>query len=146
MALKAGRGPCIWDTLGNIAGNATADVTVDEYHRYKVHQLGRIGMLLDFVWFLHPITYGEYPKTMQEVVKERLPKFTCEEVGMARSDWIFIVPWGMYKAVTNVKETYGNPTIIPSENGKYIVNLKKAIDNGANVVGYFVCLIISSGS
>lgn len=29
-----------------------------------------------------------------------------------------MVPWGMYKAVTYVKERYGNPTMILSENGK----------------------------
>ncbi|CAM8893091.1 unnamed protein product [Rhodiola kirilowii] len=40
MTDKGGRGPCIWDTYiknnpGSIAGNATADVAVDQYHRYK---------------------------------------------------------------------------------------------------------------
>ncbi|XP_072149329.1 beta-glucosidase 1 isoform X3 [Setaria viridis] len=39
MALKDDRGPSIWDAFvkipGEIANNATADVTVDEYHRYK---------------------------------------------------------------------------------------------------------------
>ncbi|AQK89878.1 Beta-glucosidase 44 [Zea mays] len=39
MAHKDGRGPSIWDAFikipGEIANNATADVTVDEYHRYK---------------------------------------------------------------------------------------------------------------
>lgn len=29
-----------------------------------------------------------------------------------------MVPWGMYKAVSYVKEHYGNPTMILSENGK----------------------------
>ncbi|XP_010916341.1 beta-glucosidase 1-like [Elaeis guineensis] len=210
--------------------------------KYQVHQQGRIGILLDFVWyepltnsisdqeaahrsrdfhigwFLHPITYGEYPKTMQEIVKERLPKFTREEVEMvkgsidyvgvnqytsyyikdhpttsqtpvsysadwhvtfaydrdgvpigprAHSDWLYIVPWGMYKAVTYVKETYGNPTIILSENGmdqpgnvtlpgalwdtvrinyyrSYIAKLKEAIDDGANVVGYFAWSLLDN--
>lgn len=39
MADKAGRGPSIWDAYvkvpGNIAENATGDVSVDQYHRYK---------------------------------------------------------------------------------------------------------------
>jgi hypothetical protein len=26
------------------------------------------------------------------------------------SDWLYIMPWGLYKAVTYVKEKYGNPT------------------------------------
>lgn len=43
MTDKDGRGPCIWDTFvhapGNIADNATADLTVDQYHRYKVYTI-----------------------------------------------------------------------------------------------------------
>lgn len=37
-----------------------------------------------FFRFLHPITYGEYPRTMQEIVGERLPKFTDAEVEMVK--------------------------------------------------------------
>ncbi|KAG6523197.1 hypothetical protein ZIOFF_013050 [Zingiber officinale] len=302
MALKGGRGPSIWDAFvripNTIAGNATADVTVDEYHHYKrfgdrvknwftfneprciaalgyddglhapgrctgctaggnstiepyiaAHNLilshaaavkryrekyqkeqqGMIGILLDFVWyepytytvqdkaaaqrardfhigwFLHPLTYGHYPESMQVIVKERLPKFTEEQAKMvkgsydyvgvnqytsyymkdagvvdlkpvsyqadwhvefkydrdgvpigplANSYWLYIVPWGLYKAVTYVKETYRNPVIILAENGmdqpgnatlpevlqdttrvnyfkSYITNLKRAMDDGA---------------
>lgn len=167
---------------------------VERYrNKYQAKQKGRIGILLDFVWyepltdskadndaaqrardfhvgwFLHPIIYGEYPKSMQAIVKERLPKFSSNEIKMvkgsidyvginqytsyyiynphqpqnqkptsyqldwnagfayerngvpigprAHSDWLYIVPWGMYKAVTYVKEKYGNPTVILSENG-----------------------------
>uniref|UniRef100_A0A453H5U9 Uncharacterized protein n=1 Tax=Aegilops tauschii subsp. strangulata TaxID=200361 RepID=A0A453H5U9_AEGTS len=40
MAAGGGRGPSIWDAFahvpGNIAGNQNADVTTDQYHRYKV--------------------------------------------------------------------------------------------------------------
>uniref|UniRef100_I1PAV3 Uncharacterized protein n=1 Tax=Oryza glaberrima TaxID=4538 RepID=I1PAV3_ORYGL len=32
------------------------------------------------------------------------------------SYWLYIVPWGINKAVTYVKETYGNPMMILSEN------------------------------
>ncbi|KAK9118217.1 hypothetical protein Scep_016310 [Stephania cephalantha] len=63
--------------------------------KYQAKQKGRIGILLDFVWFepltesvkdhaaaqrarefnigwfLHPIVYGEYPSTMQQIVDER---------------------------------------------------------------------------
>ncbi|XP_006644213.1 beta-glucosidase 1 [Oryza brachyantha] len=204
-------------------------------HKYQHVQKGRIGILLDFVWyegltnstadqdaaqrsrdfhvgwFLHPIIYGEYPKSLQVIVKERLPRFTADEIQMvkgsidyvginqytayyvrdqqpnattipsyssdwhaafayerngvpigprANSDWLYIVPWGLYKAVTYVKEKYGNPTMLLSENGmddpgnvtvaqgvhdtarvayyrSYITKLKEAIDDGANCVGYF---------
>ncbi|XP_051115175.1 beta-glucosidase 44-like [Andrographis paniculata] len=210
--------------------------------KYQQTQKGRIGILLDFTWyepltrskadnyaaqrardfhlgwFLHPLVYGEYPKTMQNIVGERLPKFTKEEVGMvkgsadfvglnqytsfyiydprqantaaaaaaahslsyqkdsnvgiayerrgvpigprANSYWLYIVPWGIYKSVNYIKERYGNPTVILAENGmdqagnlslheslhddtrikyyrSYLGWLKKGIDEGANVVGYF---------
>nr|BAK08154.1 predicted protein [Hordeum vulgare subsp. vulgare] len=48
-ALKYGRGPCIWDTFLKFPGatpdNATANVTVDEYHRYMddVDNMVRVG-------------------------------------------------------------------------------------------------------
>ena len=35
----------------------------------------------------------------------------------ANSDWLYVVPWGLYKALMYVKERYGNPTVILSENG-----------------------------
>ncbi|KAG6486822.1 hypothetical protein ZIOFF_055402 [Zingiber officinale] len=338
MALKGGRGPSIWDAFvripNTIAGNATADVTVDEYHHYKEYlgwlspkivdafadyadfcferfgdrvknwftfneprciaalgyddglhapgrctgcqaggnstiepyiaahnlilshaaavkryrekyqkeQKGMIGILLDFVWyepytysvqdkaaaqrardfhigwFLHPLTYGHYPESMQVIVKERLPKFTKEQAKMvkgsydyvgvnqytsyymkdagvadtkpvsyqadwhvdfkydrdgvpigplANSYWLYIVPWGLYKAVTYVKETYRNPVIIVAENGmdqprnatlpevlqdttrvnyfkSYITNLKRAMDDGATVIGYFAWSLLDN--
>ncbi|KAJ4706959.1 putative Beta-glucosidase [Melia azedarach] len=210
--------------------------------KYQKAQKGKIGILLDFVWyepltrskadnyaaqrsrdfhvgwFIHPITYGEYPKTMQEIVGERLPKFSPEEVAMVKgsadyfginqytsyyvfepptkpnvtsysndwgatfayakrngepigprsnSDWLYIVPWGLYKAVTYVKERYGNPIVMLSENGMddpanytlphalhdtkrinyyrdYIYQLKKATDDGANVVGYFAWSLLDN--
>lgn len=210
--------------------------------KYQEKQKGRIGILLDFVWyepltrskadnyaaqrardfhigwFIHPIVYGEYPKTMQEIVGDRLPKFTKEEVKMVKgsmdfvginqytayymydahnakpkyvsyqqdwnasfayekrgvpigpraySYWLYNVPWGLYKAVTYIKEHYGNPTIILAENGMddpgtvtlpkglhdttrinyykaYLTQLKKAIDDGANVVGYFAWSLLDN--
>ncbi|XP_010506359.1 PREDICTED: beta-glucosidase 44-like [Camelina sativa] len=217
---------------------------VQRYRKYyQAKQKGRIGILLDFVWyepltrskadnyaaqrardfhigwFIHPIVYGEYPKTMQNIVKERLPKFTAEEVKMvkgsidyvginqyttyymsephpttkpkdlgyqqdwnvqfgfaklgkligprAHSTWLYNVPWGMYKALMYMKERYGNPTMILSENGMddpgnvtlaqglhdttrikyyrdYLTNLKKATDDGANVVGYFAWSLLDN--
>ncbi|XP_042066161.1 beta-glucosidase 44-like isoform X2 [Salvia splendens] len=178
---------------------------------YQAKQKGRIGILLDFVWFLHPLVYGEYPKTMQNIVGKRLPKFSKKDVKMvkgafdfiglnqytayymydphqpkpkhlgyqqdwnvgfayerhgvpigprAHSYWLYIVPWGLYKAVKYVKEHYGNPTMILAENGmdqpgnltlpkvlhdtirikyykSYLSQLKKAMNEGANVEGYF---------
>ncbi|KAK3409331.1 hypothetical protein EUGRSUZ_J01459 [Eucalyptus grandis] len=67
---------------------------------YQAAQKGKIGMVIatywmtpkystnasrkaasrafdfEFGWFAHPITYGDYPKSMRRYVGERLPKFT----------------------------------------------------------------------
>ncbi|GAB4846794.1 Beta-glucosidase 44 [Ancistrocladus abbreviatus] len=83
-------------------------------YRQKGVQNGRIGILLDFVWyepltrgrednyaaqrardfhvgwFIHPITYGEYPRTMREIVGDRLPKFTKEERLMVQGSIDFV--------------------------------------------------------
>ncbi|XP_018439685.1 beta-glucosidase 44 [Raphanus sativus] len=224
-----------------ILAHAAAAQRYRKYYQEK--QKGRIGILLDFVWyepltsskadnlaaqrardfhigwFIHPIVYGEYPKTMQNIVKERLPKFTEEEVKMVKgsidfvginqyttyfmsdthnstipkelgyqqdwnatfgfaklgkpigpraySYWLYNVPWGMYKALMYMKEHYGNPTMILSENGMddpgnvtlaqglhdttrikyykdYLTQLKKAVDDGANVKGYFAWSLLDN--
>ncbi|URD79838.1 Glycosyl hydrolase family 1 [Musa troglodytarum] len=149
--------------------------------KYQVDQKGKIGILLDFVWyeaythsandeaaaqrardfhigwFLHPLTYGYYPKSIQEIVKDRLPKFTADQVKMVKGSYDYVGvnqytsyymkdngvtnpkpvsyqdDWhvefkcplrlalhssmGMYKAVTYVKVNYGDPVIILAENG-----------------------------
>lgn len=41
----------------------------------------------------------------------------------ANSGWLYIVPWGINKAVTYVKENYGNPYMFLSENGIEILLL-----------------------
>nr|CAB3455180.1 unnamed protein product [Digitaria exilis] len=210
--------------------------------KYQLYQKGRIGILLDFVWyepfsdsnadraaaqrardfhigwFLDPIINGRYPYSMQEIVKDRLPLFSDEESRMvkgsidyvginhytsyymkdpgtwnllpvsyqddwhvdfvyerngvpigthANSYWLYIVPWGINKAVNYVKETYGNPIMILAENGMdqpgdisitkgvhdtiriryyrdYITELKKAIDDGARVIGYFAWSLLDN--
>ncbi|KAK5841500.1 hypothetical protein PVK06_003821 [Gossypium arboreum] len=173
--------------------------------KYQAKQNGRIGIFLDFVWyepltrskadyyaaqrardfhigwFLHPLVYGKYPRTMQKIVRERLPKFTKSEVEKvknsfdilclnhytsyyiydprrppsnvtgyqqdwnagfayerngvpigrrAHSEWLYEVPEGMYKVVTYVKERYGNPNIILSENAANTAKLQSTSSKG----------------
>ncbi|KAJ0113494.1 hypothetical protein Patl1_02235 [Pistacia atlantica] len=204
---------------------------VERYReKYQKEQGGRIGILLDFVWyepltrskadnyaaqrardfhigwFLHPITYGEYPRTMQELVKDRLPKFTEAEVQMVKGsiDYVGInvytgyymmdPPWPQsnitsYQNDWNVGfsfERHGKPVgplyvqvfdickralWKPNHDslGKwygptrqytfpevlhdnirinyyrdYISSMKKAIDDGANVIGYFAWSLLDN--
>uniref|UniRef100_A0A803R1D3 Beta-glucosidase n=1 Tax=Cannabis sativa TaxID=3483 RepID=A0A803R1D3_CANSA len=85
----------------------------------------------------------------------------------ANSYWLYQVPWGLYKCLTYIKEHYGNPIVILSENGmddpgnvtlarglhdttrikfyeSYLTQLKKAVDEGANVVGYFAWSLLDN--
>lgn len=47
-------------------------------------------IVLKFTRFLHPLVYGEYPRTVQEIVGERLPKFTSEEVKIVKGSIDFV--------------------------------------------------------
>ncbi|CAI9104564.1 OLC1v1003266C1 [Oldenlandia corymbosa var. corymbosa] len=81
--------------------------------KYQAHQKGIIGMInvcnwmvpmtnsspdmratkrsLDFMygWFMNPLVYGDYPKTMKAVVGNRLPKFTPEESKLLKGSYDF---------------------------------------------------------
>jgi beta-glucosidase len=46
--------------------------------------------VFNFHRFIHPIVYGEYPRTMQNIVGNRLPKFTKEEVKIVKGSIDFV--------------------------------------------------------
>lgn len=47
---------------------------------------------IDFMlgWALHPLTYGDYPKSMRSLVGERLPKFTPDQSEMVKGSFDFL--------------------------------------------------------
>ncbi|KAL3644197.1 hypothetical protein CASFOL_012129 [Castilleja foliolosa] len=166
---------------------------VDIYRRkYQAVQGGKIGIInvtnwyvpysdkpedvaateraIEFVlgWFVEPLVSGDYPLSMRERVKERLPIFTPEEkllvkgsfdyLGLnyytsnyaaykakkpsdptnyytdqevqfyterggvpigpqAGSEWLYVVPIGIYQLLTYAKKKYNDPIIYVTENG-----------------------------
>uniref|UniRef100_A0A803LD81 Uncharacterized protein n=1 Tax=Chenopodium quinoa TaxID=63459 RepID=A0A803LD81_CHEQI len=182
--------------------------------KYLAKQKGRIGILLDFVWyepltrgkqdnyaaqrardfhigwFIHPIVYGEYPRTMQNIVGDRLPKFTPEDVKMVKGSMDFVginqyTAYYMYNQLSKPKtpgyqedwhagfnfskngvqigpkviicnelcmDDPGNVTLPKGLHDtkrihyyrSYLLALKKAIDEGANVVGYFAWSLVDN--
>ncbi|XP_034696060.1 beta-glucosidase 40-like [Vitis riparia] len=221
----------------------------DIYHKkYKAKQQGSLGVAFDVIWFepktnstedieatqraqdfqlgwfIDPLMYGDYPKSLKDGVGSRLPNFTRDEsallkgsldfVGInhyttfyaeydannltgtllndsladsraitlpfskdgqpigdrANSIWLYIVPRGMRSLMNYIKQKYGNPPIIITENGMddannpfipikdalkdekrikyhndYLQSLLASIkEDGCNVKGYFVWSLLDN--
>ncbi|KAL9263252.1 Beta-glucosidase 17-like protein [Drosera capensis] len=214
-------------------------VTVDLYRKkYQATQGGIIGFSIatdwnlaidhkptsraaanranDFLtgWFLEPVVLGRYPKTMCDIVGDRLPVFTDEQIRLLKGSydfvglnyyttnfiydtglrgnvnlsytndwgagqtqintqgepigqetvlsWLYIYPEGLTDLLSYVKQKYGDLPIMITENGmadannasmsveealvddlrikyhtQHLTYLKKAIEDGSNVLGYF---------
>ncbi|XP_062230160.1 beta-glucosidase 25-like [Phragmites australis] len=154
-------------------------------------------------WFLDPLMFGHYPRSMQKLAGDRLPQFSTQaskndrmwirkfvlndastdvaiiptvyrhekRIGeTAASSWLHIVPWVMFKLMKHIKEKYGNPHVIITENGMddanhpfsrlenvlqddkriqyhndYMSNLLDAIrKEGCNVHDYFVWSLLDN--
>ncbi|KAK3027537.1 hypothetical protein RJ639_041728 [Escallonia herrerae] len=125
-----------WVTHNQILAHAAA---VKVYRdRYQSYQKGGIGITLvsqyyepcsdsnsgdeavqrglDFMlgWFLHPITYGDYPETMRSLVGERLPKFSQEQSKLlvGSFDFLGVNYYTTYYAVDAPKSNGEHPSYL----------------------------------
>ncbi|XP_059649069.1 beta-glucosidase 12-like isoform X1 [Cornus florida] len=61
------------------------------YSRSKInHMAARRALDFMYGWFLHPVTYGDYPPIMRRLVGKRLPKFTAEQSAMVKGSMDFL--------------------------------------------------------
>ncbi|CAH9147613.1 unnamed protein product [Cuscuta epithymum] len=122
--------------------------------KYQATQKGKVGIVLvshwfepysstpedkkaaqqaiDFMfgWTLHPLTYGDYPKSMRTLVGDRLPKFTSDQSEMAKGSLDFLglnyytARYAKYISSpnkVNISYTYDSLANLTSEkNGKLI--------------------------
>ncbi|KAF2319500.1 hypothetical protein GH714_016479 [Hevea brasiliensis] len=100
-----------------------------------------------FGLWMDPLTYGQYPRRVKDLVGDRLPKFTDEETQLLRKSYDFlglqyytsyyakpnapfdpnhvryktdsrIIETGIRHLLNYTKDTYDNPVIFITENGK----------------------------
>lgn len=53
-------------------------------------EASRRGLDFMFGWFMDPMTYGDYPRSMRELVGDRLPSFTAAESSKVKGSYDFI--------------------------------------------------------
>ncbi|KAK2989342.1 hypothetical protein RJ640_002492 [Escallonia rubra] len=96
-------------------------------------------------------------------------QISCETDSQSASDWLHIYPKGMYKLLMYTKKKYNDPLIYITENGvdeandsklticearsdttriqylqDHLFYLRKAIDDGVNVGGYFIWSLLDN--
>ncbi|KAL5563264.1 hypothetical protein UlMin_033011 [Ulmus minor] len=75
---------------------------------------------LDFLigWYVEPLVYGDYPKTMRDTVKERLPTFSEEEKMLIKGSFDFI----SINYYTSRYASKADPVVPTHYLGDYLVN------------------------
>lgn len=63
--------------------------------------------------------------SMTFLFDDQVPLSMTASFFQAASHWLHIVPWGIRKLMRYIKEKYGNPLIIITENGKDYLSEKR---------------------
>ncbi|KAL4201797.1 hypothetical protein AMTRI_Chr02g260480 [Amborella trichopoda] len=164
-------------SMQNLVGNRLPKLTPE--------MSGSLIGSLDFVGVNHYTTL--YAKNDKNRIRKLILRDASSDVAViatpfrrgrqigerAASRWLHIVPWGIRKLTTYIKDTYGNPPVIITENGdasmddpnthhlvlnealqdhkrikyhnEYLSNLSVAIrEDGCDVQGYFVWSLLDN--
>ncbi|GMY15068.1 beta-glucosidase [Fagus crenata] len=100
----------------------------------KAAALRRMDFLMG--WYIEPLTFGEYPKSMRELVKERLPIFSKEEKKMIKGTFDFVGVTEARNDSLPLDQALKDPHRIDYVL-RHMHRISNAIKNGVNVKGYF---------
>ncbi|KAF5183152.1 Beta-glucosidase [Thalictrum thalictroides] len=85
-----GRGPSIWDTYTRQHPGLQPFVTLFHWDLPQSLEDEYEGFLSSRIVFMDPLTYGVYPKSMQSLVRKRLPKFSKKQSDMVKGSYDFL--------------------------------------------------------
>ncbi|KAJ0037375.1 hypothetical protein Pint_24090 [Pistacia integerrima] len=75
---------------GEIGITIVTNWYIAKFNTTSSHRAASRAMDFLFGWFVNPITFGEYPKSMQSIVGRRLPKFTEAQSKMLKGSFDFL--------------------------------------------------------
>ncbi|KAL3830627.1 hypothetical protein ACJIZ3_019429 [Penstemon smallii] len=103
---------------------------VDIYKkRYQPKQHGSIGITLDSFWYESATKSSDDIQATQRAL----------DFNLGWSTWLYIVPYGMRSLMNYIRQKYGNPPVIITENGMDddFVSFKDALNDEKRIIGSF---------